>query len=148
MCNDTTYPTTTTTNETYFLGISHSKTKYPPTELPDGAVSNIYFSRFYAFEQTFPYTVVARSGLFCFGHPSDEEYEGAQHALFNTSKYSLPMELNGMKFNCPKIHFALSILDKVDDVNNTVIVSYGVSDCLSRFVELSKHEIADMLWPS
>jgi hypothetical protein len=65
------------------------------------------------------------------------------------------MELNGVRFDCPKIHFVLSIVDKVtddanddDDDDEAVIVSYGVSDCVSRFVELSKREIATMLWPS
>ncbi|OEU12050.1 hypothetical protein FRACYDRAFT_244220 [Fragilariopsis cylindrus CCMP1102] len=73
--------------------------------------------------------------------------------------------------NCPRIHFVTGMIDKIDhskdtdnngedednnnndntnnnDFNNndgSVILSYGVSDCLSRFIEIKKSEIIRML---
>jgi hypothetical protein len=64
-------------------------------------------------------------------------------------------------YNCPRIHFVTGMIDKVevDKVNNvnnnannnnnndgSVILSYGVSDCLSRFIEIKKSEIIRMLF--
>jgi len=98
-------------------------------------------------EQSFPYHIVARSGLLCLGHPQFQEHgiSSPAHAFWNSSQHTAPMML-GVQFDCPKIHFVLSILDKVDDPS-TVIISYGVSDCLSRMVEMSKHDIASILFP-
>ncbi|OEU12453.1 hypothetical protein FRACYDRAFT_243705 [Fragilariopsis cylindrus CCMP1102] len=65
-------------------------------------------------------------------------------------------------YNCPRIHFVTGMIDKIDnskdtdnnggdeannDSNNdgSVILSYGVSDCLSRFIEIKKSEIIRML---
>jgi hypothetical protein len=47
--------------------------------------------------------------------------------------------------NCPRIHFISGIAEKVGD-DSKVILAYGVSDCLSRFVEVDKSDIAKMLW--
>lgn len=40
----------------------------------------------------------------------------------------------------------MGIVEKVDDPTR-VIISYGVSDCLSRIIEVSKDEIVFELWP-
>ena len=47
--------------------------------------------------------------------------------------------------DCPRLHFVGSLIDKAGDPSK-VIIAYGVSDCLSRFVEMDKAEIANLLW--
>ena len=55
------------------------------------------------------------------------------------------MQFGGKAFDCPRIHFVMGMIDKVDDASK-VIISYGVNDCLSQFVTIEKSEIARMLW--
>jgi hypothetical protein len=58
-----------------WLGVTHSKTKRKKEgRLLFGKLwSSHYFSTFYAFEQSKPYSVVAWSGRFCLGFPSEKE---------------------------------------------------------------------------
>jgi hypothetical protein len=122
----------------YFVGVSHPKTVFPNSRLPEGLQSNIYLSCFYAFEKYPPYQIVARSGLFCFGYSRED----TGNPMWNRTTAEMHF---GEWFNCPKIHFVLSIIEKAGD-DSKVIISYGVSDCLSRFVEVDKFAIARMLW--
>ena len=50
---------------------------------------------------------------------------------------------------CPKIHFPKSMIEKVRVANTkeeeeSIIISYGVNDCCSRFVEVKKADIVGM----
>jgi hypothetical protein len=125
-----------------FLGVAHPKTTYPGKRLPAGVTPNIYLSRFFAFEQYPPYHIVARSGMFCFGYTQERE-ESGNHPLWNSSSH--PLIFATESFECPRIHFVMGIVDKVGD-DSKVIISYGVSDCLSRFAEVDKADIVKMLW--
>jgi hypothetical protein len=154
-------------SKTLNLGISHAKSKFPGRSLPQGILRNTYLSRFFAFEPSYPYQVVAQSGLFCLGYPTEEtEYDGTPHGLSSviiqtgnfvseinhtttTTLHELtngrPMYMKDTTFQCPKIHFVMSVIDKVDD-STKVIISYGVDDCLSRFVHVDKRSIQKMLF--
>jgi hypothetical protein len=129
-----------TTNKEVFLGVSHPKTPYPGKNLPAGLMRNTYLSRFYVFEKTHPYKVLARTGAFCLGRSQED----TGNPLWNVSDQT-EMEFGSEWINCPKIHFISGITEKVGD-DSKVILAYGVSDCLSRFVEVDKADIAKMLW--
>jgi hypothetical protein len=129
-----------TTNKEVFLGVSHATTPYPGKNLPVDLMRNIYLSRFYVFEKTHPYKVLARTGAFCLGRSQED----TGNPLWNVSDQT-EMEFGSEWINCPKIHFISGITEKVGD-DSKVILAYGVSDCLSRFVEVDKADIAKMLW--
>jgi hypothetical protein len=99
-----------------------------------------------------PYRVVARSGLFCLGYATmGDDFQGIPHGLSSlmvrpvgrhTSNVHInpinddtprepPMQMKDTTFHCPRIHFIMSVIDKVDDPTR-VIISYGVNDCLTR----------------
>jgi len=136
------------------VAIVHPKTKFPGKGLPKGITPNTYLSRFVAFLPKEPYTIVAKSGMFCLGYPS-RKLDGT------TTKSENPLEfvqMNRLSFatkfyECPRIHFVTGMVDApVNTANNktesdSVIIAYGVSDCLSRFVEIPKSEIIRMLTP-
>lgn len=133
------------------VAMVHPKTLFPGKKLPPGVIKNTYLSRFIAFLPEPPYTIVARSGIFCLGYPSpDLDGQG------NPSNHDGPLtfvKFGKMKFanetyRCPRIHFVMGMVDKVkqaDSEPDSVILSYGVGDCLSRFVEIRKSEIVRML---
>ena len=121
-----------------FLGVSHPKTPFPGKNLPEGIEKNTYFSRFYVFEKASPYNIVQRTGAFCLGYPKEE----TQNPIYPNHK---EMWIIDDLMECPKIHFVTGIVDKVGD-DSKVIVSYGISDCISRFIEIDKSEIVKMLW--
>jgi hypothetical protein len=166
----------------YFVGVSHPKTPYPGKHLPDGVLPNIYLSRFFAMEASPPHNIVARSGAFCFGYPSSTEEEEVMMASSSSSPLRLwntrnmPMRFHNQSFDCPRIHFVLSIVEETrlaekwpwrqqqqqqqqqrddrrsnkdpeDNDEDRVVISYGVSDCSSRFVKVNKADIRAMLWP-
>mmetsp|Transcript_2843 Transcript_2843/g.7807 ORF Transcript_2843/g.7807 Transcript_2843/m.7807 type:complete len:584 (+) Transcript_2843:123-1874(+) len=152
------YPTSTTTHkdgidDTLLVGIVHPRTR---DKAVDGMPTRAYFSRFVAMLPRAPYTVVARSGAFCLGYPEEDEM-GNDFASMNNRMYlehfrrERPLSLLNATFpKCPKIHFAMSIVDKVsethiDEDEDSVIISYGVQDCMSRFIEVTKSDVADML---
>lgn len=127
------------TREKYFVGVSHSKTRRQGEYLPE----RTYFSRFFAFEKSKPYSVMARSGPFCLGFPSSEERE-----IYIGFKNHARAELSESSFwpNCPKVHFVTGITENIFD-DSKIILAYGVNDCLSRFTEYDKIDIANILWP-
>mmetsp|Transcript_27182 Transcript_27182/g.65045 ORF Transcript_27182/g.65045 Transcript_27182/m.65045 type:complete len:286 (-) Transcript_27182:79-936(-) len=141
------------------VGISHPKTPYPGKKLPNDVKTNTYLSRFFAFESHYPYNIVARSGMFCFGYPTnnndDDGIDSTNYGhgdTYPSSAFKMaPLQFGNVTHNCPKIHFVTGIIDKVnndggEDSTKKVIISYGVSDCLSRFIEVDQTEIAKLLW--
>ncbi|KAL3911420.1 MAG: hypothetical protein SGILL_007288 [Bacillariaceae sp.] len=154
-------------NKTVNVAVVHPKTRFPGKNLPEGVFPNTYLSRWIAFSPEHPYRIVARSGMFCLGYPSD--IDGLVKNITNDNvasgsyQYPLattemnPLSFGGVPHNCPRIHFVMGLIDKiVDDENDhgntthsdSVLISYGVSDCLSRIVEVSKADIHAMLWPN
>lgn len=156
-------------DDTLLVAIVHHKTK-PKIERA-GGVKYMYLSRFIAFLPGEPYTVVARSGFFCLGNPSEEEMLGDNEEIpFDSKefhKYFLkvsPLRMKNVTLpNCSRIHFVMGMIDKAKTNRNTnthpfdsngdtesesdsVIISYGISDCLSRFVEVKKADIIDMFY--
>ena len=162
-----------TTSKRLLLAVVHPKTIFPGKTLPKGVIPNSYFSRFIAIEPTFPYRIVARSGLFCLGY-SEESDSG--HPLW--SERFDPLTMGGVSFDCPRITFVTGMVDKVvvvveeeeeeeeetterrepraaddddDDLdsmlvalrrnNSKVILSYGVSACISRFALLPEEGV-------
>ena len=130
------------TGKDYLVGVAHPETPFPGNTLPEGVEPNIYFSRFFAMEASKPYTIISRSGAFCFGYSNPEEVKDT--VLWN--EQSIPMTMGNATFRCPKIHFVMSMVDNVAN-NSQVIISYGVSDCTSRFIMVNKVDIQAMLWP-
>ena len=148
------YRTRTIHTDEVLVAIVHPKTIYPGKNLPEGVTPNTYLSRFIAFLPREPYTIVARSGMFCLGYPSRGMDD---HTTANPLEF---VKMNTLKFanetyECPRIHFPMGMVDtppefntrrgEEEDNDGTVIVSYGVSDCLARFVEIPKAEIIRML---
>jgi hypothetical protein len=160
-CTSMTDPTN---GEEVLVALVHPKTHFPGKRLPKGVVRNTYLSRWIAFQPQSPYRIVARSGMFCLGYPTELDQltttVDASLTYNNNSRpravsYQNPLSmvhLDPLSFagklynNCPRIHFVMGMVAKVNDPSK-VLVSYGVSDCLSRIIEISKKEIQSMLWP-
>ena len=124
-------------NQPYLVGIQHSKTPSQRNkQLPVNVTANHYLSSLYAFEKHAPYRIVAQSGWFCLGFNRDAPLTQA------TSWRKLIL---GRTFNCPRIHFVSGMTIKADDPN-TVIIAYGVNDCLSNFVEVAVSDISQLLF--
>ena len=139
-------------DEELLVAVVHPKTKFPGRSLPKGVIKNTYLSRFVAVLPREPYTILAKSGMFCLGYSREDEKSGKN-----------PLEsvkMNRLRFadepyECPRLHFVAGIVDAAPSSSETeteksksggsVIVSYGVSDCMSRFVEIPKTEIIRML---
>ena len=142
-CVDIQHPET---GEHYFLGISHPKTPFPGRQLPKNVTPNTYLSRFFAMQKRSPYEMVAKTGKFCLGFA--QESDNSNHPLWNIQNHPetyIPLYWANDTLNCPRLHFVGSLIDKAG-YPSKVIVAYGVSDCLSRFVEMDKAEIAQLLW--
>jgi hypothetical protein len=134
-----------TTGQTYkskqlLVGISHQKL-YRHGDFKVKYSHSTYTSNFYAFEQTPPYRVVARSGAFCLGFPSEEESEQNYYSQLIRSR---PLILKEEE-NCPQITFISSMTKKAGD-DSKVILGYGMNDCVPRFVEIDKSEIGRLLF--
>ncbi len=149
-------------DEELLVAIVHPKTRYPGKTLPQGVVPNTYLSRFIAVLNREPYTIVAKSGAFCLGYPSHDDTNTATATATATANPlqwvpMMPLHFANETMNCPRIHFVTGMVDAVrtgktalqeNSGEESVIVSYGVSDCLSWFVEIPKSEIMRMLKPS
>lgn len=112
-----------------------------------------YLSRLYAFSNAEPYSLIARSGLFCLGFTTKEDtttaslmHTGSTSEVggvgnqYNILTQKKKLDMYGKTYDCPNIHFVDSIIDKAGD-DSRVIVSYGVNDCVPRFVEVSKQDL-------
>ena len=115
---------------------------------------NQYLSRWYAFDTTEPFQVIAQSGLFCLGYPDSDEVKSQpviQTTLWKKMHFGGDLvETDGdnslLVLDCPRIHFVSGIVEKASDPSR-VIVAYGVNDCFSRLVEVDKASILRSLFP-
>ena len=126
------------TGEALSMGISHSKTLGT-----HGMQANHYLSQLYAFSNEPPFALVAESGYFCLPFPSIEE-----HVIqtVNISRWRVLSLGNGFIYpDCPRIHFISGMVFDADD-EDKVIISFGVNDCYSRFVQVSLSGLLDLLF--
>ena len=79
----------------------------------------------------------------CLGFPSEQDdirsavgVGGAYNNLTKTKK----LELKKRTYDCPNIHFVDSLIEKVGD-DSRAIISYGVNDCVPRFLEVLKRDL-------
>lgn len=114
-----------------YMGISHTRSKKDKKK--------IYMSRLYAFVPEFPFELVARSGLFCLGSGSHE-----MRQPFRDLTLAQQMRLKRTEYDCPNFHYISGMTTSVS--GNDVLVAYGVVDCASRIVEISKEEMARALF--
>ena len=119
-------------NQTFKVGISHTTTE-----------GRGYLSRFYAFDLRAPkFLVVALSGPFCFGGLNNDTDINSEIRYFphQTRKLNATYAF----YNCPPITFASGITEYHADTNY-VVISYGVNDCYSRSMVVSKERIIEFL---
>jgi hypothetical protein len=131
----------TSKSKELLVGISHQKLFKIDKNGAAKFTHSSYTHNFYAFEQTPPYRVVARSGSFCLGFPSEEENEENHYSQLTRSR---PL-IMGEEENCPQISFVSGMTEKAGD-DSKVILGYGINDCVPRFVEVDKSEIARLLF--
>lgn len=112
-----------------YMGISHTRSKKDKKK--------IYMSRLYTFVPAFPFELVARSGLFCFG-------SGNMPQPFRGLTDVQQMKLRRVEYDCPNFHYISGMTASISE--DTVLIAYGVVDCTSRVVEVSKEEIANVLF--
>jgi hypothetical protein len=131
------------TGEAVLVGIQHSKTPQQRNKrLPAGNVApNHYLSSVYAFKPTPPYRMVAQSGYFCLGFPTKREQES--NPLVRATTWRKLML--GEEFDCPRIHFVSGMTLKEDDPS-TVIIAYGINDCVSRMIEVPVSDLQRLLF--
>lgn len=126
------------------LGISHAKIPHGRGKFSNiGLVSNQYLSRFYAMEADAPYRTVALSGYFCLSQYLDGSVHN-DNPLSTRPLHQL-FEIGNMTLDCPAIHFVTGMIHKANDPS-TLIISYGVGDCSSWFIEVKKQEVVDLLF--
>jgi hypothetical protein len=133
------------------LGVSHTKSREGHEER-FGVGPLQYSSRFYAMEAVAPYRVVARTGRFCFGFPEPSESSPTGGSANSTTsrnrnpytQMSMEKLKVGQEYDCPKIHFVGSMIEKANDPSK-LIVAYGVNDCVPRIVEIDKADVLSML---
>lgn len=132
-----------------WLGVSHAKTPHARRNLAGKLKSNQYLSRWYAFEQDDPFKVVAVSGYFCL---SSLPGSAAMHAeaikanpLMSHAAATAQWTLGRITISCPVIHFVTGMTEKVSD-NSKLIIAYGVGDCSSWFVEVTKAQVVELLF--
>lgn len=117
--------------KSFKVGISHATIK-----------GKGYVSRFYAFCPKAPhFHIVAMSGPLCFSG-MDKQDKNFESQIFNVDSNSL--NDNSTWYECPKVTFASDIAEYQKD-RNYVIISYGVGDCYSRSVVVSKSRINELL---
>lgn len=116
------------------LGIQHRKTpSQRNAQLPPGLIDNHYVSSFYAFKNKPPFQQVAESGQFCL------EFGNAELTKANDFRQ---LKI-GRTFNCPRIHFVSGM---IQDSPDSLIISYGVNDCVSRFVRVRVEDVLTLLF--
>ena len=116
-----------------YVGISHTKSvnKLPKIN------TRIFLSRMYAFVPVEPFPLVARSASFCFGNSDADTTPPPYYNL--THRKSLTV--NDRVYDCPTIHFVSGMTEHVQDPSS-VIVAYGIEDCVARTVQLHKRDLA------
>lgn len=104
-----------------------------------------YVSFFYAFEPRPPFNLRVRSGYWCLGYAGEDGMEGGVFNPHSVLTRNRPLSQHNETFSCPQISFVSSFIEKVGDPSTTVI-GYGINDCTPRIVEVSKAEIARMIF--
>lgn len=107
---------------------------------------NRYLSRFIAYESTFPFAVVARSGWFCLPFASSTEHDHADGNPLAGYNEQYRLDLFEDSFACPAIHFPSTISETSNDPSKAII-GYGINDCYPRIIVVDKLEIAQKLRP-
>ena len=134
------------------LGFSHRKTRKGLAKA--GSPQFNYVSRVYAFEPIPPFDIVARSGFFCLGFElglqSNSGYQEKSEDMTNKQVIGAAndyrLKIIGEVFDkCPSIHFVTGIADKLDEEEETAIISYGVNDCYPRMIEVPKKVLVSLL---
>ncbi|KAL9184487.1 hypothetical protein ACHAXT_012457 [Thalassiosira profunda] len=147
-------------NGPLLVGIGHTKVTWKPwygkkstaQEQKDKVPHTHYVSLFYAFEPEPPFRIRARSGYFCLGHAplsSDNELGPGEGGIFNPHSVltrNRQLQQNFQTFDCPQMAFVSSFIEKAGDPSRTVI-GYGLNDCTGRLIEVTKREIARLLYP-
>jgi hypothetical protein len=119
-------------NETVKVGISHGVSE-----------ERGYVSRFYAFEtKSSRFRNVAVSGPFCLGRMTEYDVNAETQIFPYPERYNLV--IGNETYDCPKITFASGLVDYQADTNYAVL-SYGVNDCYSRSIVISKDRIREFL---
>jgi len=140
-------------NDYLLVGLAHTSVVwrrwYKDPVVPESEKAMIphthYVSFFYAFEPRPPFNLRARSGYFCLGFAEEDGTEGGMFNPHSTLTTNRKLSQHNETFSCGQIHFISSFIEKVGDSSQTV-VGYGINDCTSRLVEVSKKEIARMLF--
>lgn len=118
--------------ETLKVGIAHIVSK-----------KRGYVSRFYAFDtKNKNFSIVATSGPFCLGSMKEHDLN-AKAQIFPMAD-SVKLNLSNVEFDCPQITFASGIAEYQAD-KNYIVISYGVNDCYSRSIVVSKKRIRELL---
>jgi hypothetical protein len=125
------------------VGISHTVSE----EIPGYTNRRAYLSQFYAFLPTPPFDVVAVSGHFCFNHMRGDDvgYSSQWISERPTDNRTAPIRIKGQHYRCPIITFASSMVEKIGNGGNDVIITYGVDDCYSRSIVVPKKKIEILL---
>jgi hypothetical protein len=133
------------------VGIAHSPVDwriwYTNQHVPESDKALLpfqhYVSFLYAFEPLPPFNIRAQSGYFCLGYAAEDEGMVNPNSVLT---FNRKLSQHNDTFNCPQIHFSSTLVEKVGDPSKAVI-GYGLNDCTSRLVEVSKQEIASLLFP-
>mmetsp|Transcript_5615 Transcript_5615/g.8523 ORF Transcript_5615/g.8523 Transcript_5615/m.8523 type:complete len:714 (-) Transcript_5615:635-2776(-) len=119
------------------VGLTHTVTK-----------ERAYLHAFYAFQPFPPFKIVALSGYFCLGGMKSEDIGYDDHwmsqRVIDVESELAQMIVKGETYNCPKVTFASGINEMIDSRSN-IIISYGVGDCYSRSIVVSKKKIEILL---
>jgi hypothetical protein len=100
-------------------------------------IDNHYLSRFYAFEPFPPFRIVSQSGYFCLGFATDGS------PLNEATKWR-HLVLGEHFEKCPRIHFVSGLASKVDDPSS-LLVAYGINDCVSAVTEIPVRAVQRLL---
>ncbi len=104
-----------------------------------------FVSRFVAYDIEYPFDIVAVSGWFCLGFPSDPvELSHPQRSTLAGKNLEFQLDIFDDLYDCPIIHFASGFSEVVGN-SSRAIIGYGVNDCHPRMFVLDKDEIVRML---
>ena len=125
------------------VGISHTVSEHQAGFTDKRA----YLSNFYAFLPDPPFEIVAISGSFCFNHMHEDDvnYSSQWVSARPIHNRTAPILIMNETYRCPIITFASSMIEKIGNDGKDVIITYGVNDCYSRSIIVSKKKIEILL---
>mmetsp|Transcript_7088 Transcript_7088/g.16422 ORF Transcript_7088/g.16422 Transcript_7088/m.16422 type:complete len:836 (-) Transcript_7088:61-2568(-) len=139
-------------NDYLLMGVAHTSVTWkhwysdPSREAEKAMLPHThYISFFYAFEPRPPFNIRARSGYFCLGFAAEDGSEKGPFNQHSTLTFNRKLSQHNETFSCPQIHFVSSFVEKVGDPSTTVI-GYGINDCTPRIIEVTKKEVARMIF--